>query len=176
MQTAATPEIPGIQEISTLPQVFRALLTGVSDAEALWKPSPERWSILQVLGHLCHVDANSLRYRAQVILRDDGSEFPDYDPAVFEAAGAFDRESISAALDEFAGERALSMDLLRTITPAALSRTGRHAALGEVTLSNLLHHWALHDLSHLRQIVELIRAAKFYEGAGAWRRFHIVKP
>jgi hypothetical protein len=176
MQAAATPDIPGIQQISALPSVLRALLTGVSDDEARWKPLPERWSISEVLGHLCHVEANSLRYRAQVILRNDNSEFPDYDPSVFEAAGAFERANIAAALDEFEHARGVSMELLRTVTPAALSRTGRHAALGEVTMSNLLNHWALHDLSHLRQIVELIRAVKFYEGAGEWSKYHRVNP
>jgi hypothetical protein len=166
----------GIQQISAIPGALRALLSGLRDDEARWKPSPARWSILEVLGHLCHVEANSLRYRARLILTEDNPEFPDYDAGVFEAAGAFERTSIATTLEEFERERDISLELLRTITPVDLSKTARHAALGEVTLSNLLHHWALHDLAHLRQIVELMRAAKFYEGAGPWTKFHSVKP
>ena len=176
MQSAPNASIAGIDQISTMPQVLRTLLTGLNDDDAHWKPTPERWSILEVLGHLCHVEANSLRYRARLILYEDNPEFPDYDPAVFEAAGAFDRSSLGPALDEFARERAVSLELLQTITQDSLLRTGRHGALGKVTMSNLLHHWALHDLSHLRQIIELMRAVKFYEGAGPWARFNNVSP
>ncbi len=165
-----------INQISSIPGVLRALLAGTSDDEARWKPSPARWSILEVLGHLCHVEANSLRYRAQLILSEKNPQFPDYDPGVFEAAGAFERPSLLPALKEFELERVTSLEVLRAIKPADLSRIARHAALGEVTLSNLLNHWALHDLSHLRQIVELMRAVKFYEGAGPWTKFHSVKP
>ena len=168
--------VVGIDQISSIPNVLRALLTGVSDDEARWKPSPARWSILEVLGHLCHVEANSLRYRAQLILSGKDPQFPDYDPGVFEAAGAFERPSLLPALEEFERERVTSLELLRTMTPGDLSKTAWHAALGEVTLSNLLNHWALHDLAHLRQIVELMRAVKFYEGAGPWTKFHSVKP
>ena len=166
--------LPGIHHISAIPGVLRALVRDVSEDEARWKPSPDRWSIVQVLGHLCHVEANSLRYRAQVILTETNPEFPDYDPDKFVAD--FDRPSVAAALDEFERERAVSLELLRTITPDALLRTGRHAALGEVTITNLLNHWALHDLAHLRQIVELIRTAKFYQAAGPWTKFHRVNP
>jgi hypothetical protein len=176
MQDSAKPTIPGIEQIAALPGVLRALLAGIADDDARWKPSPVRWSILEVLGHLCHVEVNSLRYRAQAILTEDNPKFPDYDPNTFEAAGAFERSTVSAALDEFDRERTISLDLLRTISAAALSRAGRHAALGEVTISNLLHHWVLHDLAHLRQILELIRAVKFYPGAGPWTKFHSINP
>ena len=30
----------------------------------------------------------------------------------------------------------------------------------------MLHEWALHDLGHVRQIAELVRARKYHAGAG----------
>ena len=34
----------------------------------------------------------------------------------------------------------------------------RREEVGEITLSNMLYEWTLHDLGHVRQIAELVRA------------------
>jgi hypothetical protein len=39
-------------------------------------------------------------------------------------------------------------------------------AATEITLENMLHEWAMHDLGHIRQVAELVRARKHWEGAG----------
>jgi hypothetical protein len=41
-----------------------------------------------------------------------------------------------------------------------------HKEVGEITLSQMLHEWAMHDLGHVRQIAELVRARKYLTGAG----------
>jgi hypothetical protein len=41
-----------------------------------------------------------------------------------------------------------------------------HKGAGETTLAQMLHEWALHDLGHVRQIAELVRAQKYLAGAG----------
>ena len=46
------------------------------------------------------------------------------------------------------------------------NRKALHRAAGEITLSQMLHEWALHDLGHIRQIAELVRARKYLAGAG----------
>ena len=43
-----------------------------------------------------------------------------------------------------------------------------HRAAGEITLTNMLHEWALHDLGHVRQIAEPVRARKYLTGPGHW--------
>ena len=40
-----------------------------------------------------------------------------------------------------------------------------HREAGQITLNQMLHEWALHDLGHIRQIAELVRARKYLEGA-----------
>ena len=37
--------------------VFRALVSGVGDGQARWKPEPDQWSILEVVAHLVQVAA-----------------------------------------------------------------------------------------------------------------------
>ena len=40
----------------------------------------------------------------------------------------------------------------------------------------MLNEWALHDLGHIRQIAELVRARKYRAGAGAMGASYNLKP
>jgi hypothetical protein len=66
--------------------------------------------------------------------------------------------------------------MLRYLSDGALGRAGQHASIGRITLSDLLHEWAFHDLGHIRQISELYRSAAFYPKMGAFKTFYTVKP
>ena len=41
-----------------------------------------------------------------------------------------------------------------------------HKKVGPITMEQMLNEWALHDLGHIRQIAELVRARKYLAGAG----------
>ncbi len=43
---------------------------------------------------------------------------------------------------------------------------GSRQEAGEITLAQMLHEWALHDLGHIRQVAELVRARRYQAGAG----------
>ena len=52
----------------------------------------------------------------------------------------------------------------------------RHTVLGQFTLENLLNEWALHDLGHVRQLAELVRAQLYYPEIGPFRVEYTLKP
>ena len=52
-------------------------------------------------------------------------------------------------MTESDGLRAINLKLLAKVTDADLSRTAIHSELGQITLSELLHEWAGHDLMHI---------------------------
>jgi hypothetical protein len=72
--------------------------------------------------------------------------------------------------ETFAALRAKSLELLEGLSPADLERTARHARLGPVTLSQLLHEWAAHDLVHTKQ-AESALMQPFIQGCGPWQRY-----
>jgi hypothetical protein len=51
-----------------------------------------------------------------------------------------------------------------------------HREAGPITLNQMLHEWALHDLGHIRQIAELVRARKYLEGSGPLGSDYHLKP
>ena len=51
-----------------------------------------------------------------------------------------------------------------------------HKTAGEITLQQMLHEWSLHDLGHIRQVAELVRARKHWEQAGPLGSFYKLLP
>src|SRR5262249_19680646 len=80
--------------------------------------------------------------------------------------------SMADALDEFARARGRSLRELEALglTASDLARRGRHPEFGPVTLGQLLATWAVHDLNHLGQIVDVL-ARQHTAGVGPWRAF-----
>jgi hypothetical protein len=80
------------------------------------------------------------------------------------------------AFGRFEDERETNVELLRGLPAEAGSRKALHRAAGEITLSQMLHEWALHDLGHVRQIAELVRARRYLAGAGPLGEEYQLKP
>jgi hypothetical protein len=80
------------------------------------------------------------------------------------------------AVANFADQRESNVELLRGLPAAAGHRKALHREAGEITLSQMLHEWALHDLGHVRQVAELVRARKYLTGAGPLGHEYRLKP
>lgn len=127
-------------------------------------PAPGEWSALDCLQHLIDTERAAFPSRVRAILA--GQDFPAFDP---DAQGtppnpAAAPQDLAA---EFASLRAASVELLQTVTPADLDRTARHAELGIVSLRELLHEWAGHDLMHAIQAEQALMQP-FIAGCGPW--------
>lgn len=92
------------------------------------------------------------------------------------ASGAYTARPLAEAVARFRAERELSLRLLDRVRAADLDRAGVHGDLGPITLGNLLHEWPLHDLGHVRQIAELVRARKYHPHIGPWREMYPMRP
>ncbi len=138
---------------------------GANLPEALLKrpPAPGEWSAVECLQHL--MDTESVfQFRVRALL--DGQDFPAFDPER-EGSQAGDTPPAGMAA-RFARMRAESLDLLAEVAEEDLTQRARHAELGPVTLSELLHEWAGHDLMHTVQ-AERAMMQPFIEGCGPWQ-------
>jgi hypothetical protein len=77
---------------------------------------------------------------------------------------------------QFEGQREANVKLLRELPAAAGNRKALHREAGEITLLHMVHEWALHDLGHIRQVAELVRARKYLAGAGPLGNEYRLKP
>ncbi len=90
--------------------------------------------------------------------------------------GTNSKKTAREHLECFISLRRAHIVFLHTVPASAAGRTGRHPEMGPVSVSQLLHELANHDLGHLRQIVELYRAHAFYPHAGPFQKYFEPKP
>jgi hypothetical protein len=154
------------------PGVLEMLLRGVSPDVLAWKPAPERWSIVEVLAHMAVLE-KLYEQRAKRIVMEDSPTLAEYIPrSEIDVLGRPARRH----LEEFIALRRAFVFYLHSVPASAASRMGVHHELGRVTLSQMLHELANHDLGHLRQIAELYRAHSFYPHAGPFQKYSNPKP
>lgn len=168
--------LPWMQTLEQTPKVLEALLAAASKEALEWKPAPDRWSISEVLAHLLHVENEGFHGRAREFLVKENPVLGTYDQNALAAAGVYSGKDARQSLAAFQRERTRSLDFLRTLPRTALVRKVQHPQLGEVTLGQLLHEWAFHDLGHIRQVAELYRARVYWPEMGGWQRYYKINP
>jgi hypothetical protein len=128
------------------------------------KPAEGEWSVVECLQHLVDIE-RVFFFRLDSFFR--GQDFPAFD---LDKDGSKIKERVDAAelASQFAGLRDASMAALQRIGPADLERSARHQELGPVTLGQMLHEWAGHDLMHTIQ-AERALMQPFIEGCGPWQ-------
>ncbi|HMA37797.1 MAG TPA: DinB family protein [Chloroflexia bacterium] len=128
--------------------------------------APGEWSALDCLRHLLDTESSIFPQRLQAFLA--GQDFPGFNPNS-EGRDHGDRTPGELAA-EFARQRSQNLAALEQVSPLDLARTVQHGELGAVTLGQMLHQWAAHDLMHTVQ-AERALMQPFLAGAGPWRRF-----
>ena len=157
-------ELPCLDLLEATPAILRGLMSEISDEDARWKPAPDRFSIAEVLAHLSHSEGHCYRARVDRFLAEEMPELePDDAQMHLELYKNGDPEE---DFGHFEDQRETNIELLRGLPADAGSHKAKHRAAGEITLSQMLHEWALLDLGHVRQIAELVLARKYFAGAG----------
>ena len=167
-------ELPCLELLEATPAILRGLMSEISDDDARWKPAEDRFSVAEVLSHLSHSEGHCYRSRLDRFLAEDLPEFePDDAQMYLEIYKNADPEEEFAHFEE---QRETNIELLRGLSADAGSRKAMHREAGEITLAQMLHEWALHDLGHVRQVAELVRARKYLAGAGPLGASYQLKP
>ena len=132
-------------------------------------PAPGEWSARECLQHLVDTERSVFPVRIKAILA--GKDFPAFDP---DAQGTTPdvNQSLIDLMSEFTRLRSEGLDTLAQVTPGDLPRRARHAELGMVTMSELLHEWAGHDLMHTVQ-AERALMQPFIRGCGPWQSYFV---
>ncbi len=166
--------LPCLDLLEATPEILRGLMTELSEADARWKPGPDRLSIAEVLAHLSHSESHCYRMRLDRFLAETRPEFEPDDAQMY--LDLYHHADPEDAFDHFEKQRESNLDLLRNLPAGAGDRLALHKEYGEITMSQMLNEWALHDLGHIRQIAELARARKYQAGAGPMAASYKLKP
>src|SRR5438105_2138345 len=103
---------------------------------------------------------------ARAMLDQDDPSIPDIPDET--GLDALRGRPLAELCDEFASRREEATAWLCTLSAAQLARGGRHEVAGAITIRDVLHHLAYHDLLHVAQSARLI-AARMEQRRGAMR-------
>lgn len=166
--------LPCLDLLEASPGILRGLMTELTDEDARWKPAADRFSVAEVLAHLAHSESDCYRMRLDRFMAEVRPEFePDDAQMYLDLYRDADPED---AFDQFEERRESNLEFLRDLPAGAGQRIAAHREYGEITLAQMLNEWALHDLGHIRQIAELVRARKYKAGAGAMAGGYDLRP
>ena len=176
MQPASAMDVqPAVSLLGKTPQLFETLLGDLPGELLVWKPKPDRWSISEVLGHLAALEP-VYSDRVLRILAEDSPRLAKYDLDGAKARQEYSGGSAGENLAHFTRRRRASLAVLVGLPRSACARAAIHSELGPITLGQLLHEWANHDLGHLRQIEELYRAHAFHPHCGPFMKYSNPQP
>jgi uncharacterized damage-inducible protein DinB len=99
------------------------LLAGVSDAKALHRYAPGKWSVKEVVGHVMDTE-RVFCYRALRFARADDKPLQGFDENAWVPAGRFDSRSLADLAGELDAVRRATIPLLRGLDTEALARRG----------------------------------------------------
>lgn len=135
--------------------VLRALLQGMPDDEARWRPEPAKWCALEVTCHLLDEEREDFRARIQSTLESPVKPWPKIDPPAWVSERRYMEQDLVKVLAEFLSERARSVAWLRGLNDAPWGNAYQHPSVGPVSCDLLLANWVAHDLHHIRQLNNL---------------------
>ena len=135
---------------------IKALVQGVSQEEATWKPDPESWSILEVVNHLYDEEREDFRVRLNIILHHPKKPWPGIDPQGWVGERRNNERDLEESLQNFLNERKVSLEWLQGLENPDWN-VSYQASFGSMKAGDMFVSWVTHDHLHMRQLVELHR-------------------
>ena len=145
------------QELQNSAEMIRALLAGISQEDAQIRPTPESWSILEVVCHLYDLEREDFREHLDFILHRQDEEYHVIDPQAWIMERRYNAQDLRAMQEKFFEERQKSLEWLNGLANADWDIT-YSSQYGSVTAGEMFSCWVAHDNLHIRQLVELRRA------------------
>ena len=126
--------------------VTAALLRGLSDADALKRYAPGKWSVKEVVGHLADTE-RIMAYRALRVARGDETPLAGFDENAYVPPAKFDARPLAELISDFRTVRTATLALFKSFDADAWRRRGTASgkavsvrALGYMIPGHERHH------------------------------------
>lgn len=132
-------------------ELIAVVTTGVAGAELDFHPSPEKWSIRQIVCHLADTEI-VVADRFRRVIAEDEPTLIGFNQDAWAAKLDYQKRKISQAVESFRRLRAENHELIKDQPEEVFGRAGIHNERGRVTLLEMLRTHAEHVENHARQI------------------------
>jgi hypothetical protein len=141
------------------PKEIAAAVSGLSEQSPRYKPSPDKWCVLEILGHLADVEI-VYGYRLRQMLADTKPVIAPLDQDAWARNLNYLDSPLSELVAFYGLGRHHNLRLLRNLKASDLSRSAFHPEMQrEMTVADLVERMGGHGATHLQQIEKLKAAA-----------------
>src|SRR5260370_23977849 len=135
------------------------VVKGFSPAKLRKRPSPDKWSVAEILAHLADVEI-VVGWRMRSILGAPGTPVQAYDQNAWVTAGHYAKRDPRKSIELQRALREANLALLKSLTPDQWKHYGQHAERGQESIEHMVRMVAGHDLNHIQQIERILKPVK----------------
>ena len=136
-------------------KVFYSLLKNEDQDLSLWKQTPEKWCLLEIVCHLYDEEIHDFRFRTQWVLEKPNQVPPAFNPLNCVIDNQYMQQDFNEMLEKFIHEREQSIIWLKTLKTVNWENAFEHSKLGTMSAKLFLTNWLAHDYLHIKQILKL---------------------
>ncbi len=133
------------------PSRLKHFVKGLSDKQLRTPPEKEKWSIVQIVNHLCDAE-NVFAYRVRMILSQPGCKIQAYDENAWAKNLHYEKANCLEKLELFVQLRNDHIKILRSLSKSEWKRFGIHEERGKENVERLVQMYAGHDVNHVKQV------------------------
>jgi hypothetical protein len=138
------------------PAKLARYVEGVPRRALLRRPEPDKWCVLEILGHLADAEL-AYGWRLRLVLARSGTPLQWFDESDWASRFHYTKRRADALLRQFQTLRENNLALLSGVPRSEWSACfGMHEKRGRQTVMDFVTMEAAHDLNHLRQIAGIL--------------------
>lgn len=140
-----------VESFGRSPALLAAVLRQLPKKMWLYKPSPERWSIHEIIVHLADSEASSY-VRCRHLIAEPGRAIPEFDPARWAGTLGYFHQSTRESIEVVRRLRKMTYNLLVTLPEPVWLHTLQHPQEGEISLEQWIERQERHIPHHIEQM------------------------
>jgi uncharacterized damage-inducible protein DinB len=148
-----------LDEAEKSPKQIAAAVSGLPDKTLRYKPAPDKWSILEILGHLADMEI-LYAYRMRQMLADKKPVIAPIDQDDWARHLGYMEAAPAELVALYGLLRHHNLRLLRRLRPGDLAKAAFHPEhKRDVTVNEIVRMMSGHGANHLEQIERLKKEA-----------------
>ena len=149
-----------LEEAEKSPRLLAAAVAGLPEKILRFKPSPDKWCIREIVGHLADLEI-VYGFRIRQIIAEEKPVIMPMDQNAWARSLGYMEAPVPELVALFGVNRHHNLRLLKNLKSVDFAKGAYHPELKrEMTLENILVVLDEHTASHLAQIEGLKKAAK----------------
>jgi len=144
-----------IEQLQKNKTVFHYLLKDENSNMVVWKQTPEKWCLLEIVCHLIDEECFDFRFRTQWCLEHPNQMPPPIDPVGWVTNHDYINQDYNAKIAQFLKEREHSIKWLKSLKNVNWNNAFQHPKLGTMSARLFMANWLAHDYMHIKQILRL---------------------